>query len=118
MTNAKLSLNTDTIHYQVRSAVADLCSGVENIRLVATALGDRVGELLITAGAEELRQTAAVVKAHSFGVLASLATLSNKAEPRLRIFGMRRIQNRVTTTPPEASRASRGKLGVERAHRR
>jgi len=80
MTNAKLYLNTDTIHYQVRSAVADLCSGVENIRLVATALGDRVGELLTTAGPEELRQTAAVVKAHSFGVLASLATLSNRAE--------------------------------------
>lgn len=79
MTNAKLSLNTDTIHYQVRSAVADL-SGVENIRLIASALGDRVGELSITAGPEELRLTAAVVKSHSFGVLASLATLTNRAE--------------------------------------
>jgi len=39
MTHAKLSLNTDTIHYQVRSAVADLGLGVENIRLIATALG-------------------------------------------------------------------------------
>jgi len=80
MTNAKLSLNTDTIHYQVRSAVADLCMGVENIRLVAAALGDRVGQLPITAGPEELRQAAAVVKAHSFGVLASLATVTNRAE--------------------------------------
>jgi len=89
MTNAKLSLNTDTIHYQVRSAVADLGSGVENIRLIANALGDRVGELRLTAGPEELRQAAAVVRAYSFGVLASLATLTNRAERLATIADMR-----------------------------
>jgi hypothetical protein len=52
----------------------------ENVRLIAAALGDRVGELLATAGPEALRQVAAIVKTHSAGVLASMAGLASKAE--------------------------------------
>ncbi|HWA70682.1 MAG TPA: hypothetical protein VG937_00035 [Polyangiaceae bacterium] len=80
MTNATLSLNTDSIHHQVRKAVGELYSGAENVRLVAAALGDSVGQLLATAGPEELRQVAAIVKTHTTGVLASAAGLASKAD--------------------------------------
>ena len=50
------------------------------MRLIAAALGDRVGELAGTAGPETLRQVAAIVKTHSAGVLASMAGLASKAE--------------------------------------
>jgi hypothetical protein len=80
MTNATLSLNTDTIQYQVRKTAGELYAGAENVRLIAAALGDRVGELSATAGSEALRQVAAVVKTHSAGVLASMAGLASKAE--------------------------------------
>lgn len=80
MTNATLSLNEASIHYQVREAVGDLYSGAENIRLIAAALGDSVGETLATASADELRQVAAVVKTHTAGVLLSASSLANKAE--------------------------------------
>ena len=50
------------------------------MRLIAAALGDRVGELPATAGPELLRQVAAIVKTHSAGVLASMARLACKAE--------------------------------------
>jgi len=43
-------------------------------------LGDRAGELPATAGPEALRQVPAIVKAHSAGVLASMAGLASKAE--------------------------------------
>ena len=45
-----------------------------------SALGDRAGELPATAGPEALRQVPAIVKAHSAGVLASMAGLASKAE--------------------------------------
>lgn len=80
MTNATLSLNTDSIHHQVREAVGDLYSCAENVRLVAAALGDSVGEVLATADSDELRQVAAVVKTHSAGVLLSASRLASKAE--------------------------------------
>lgn len=50
------------------------------MRLIAAALGDRVGELHADAGPEALRQVAAIVKTHSAGVLASMAGLASKAE--------------------------------------
>jgi len=80
MTVATLSLNTDSIQYQVRKTTGELYAGAENLRLIAAALGDRVGELPATAGPELLRQVAAIVKTHSAGVLASMARLACKAE--------------------------------------
>jgi hypothetical protein len=80
MTNVTLSLNTDSIHHQVGKATGELYAGAENIRLVAAALGDRVGELIATAGPEELRQVAAIVKTHTRGVLVTAASLAGKAE--------------------------------------
>ena len=80
MTNATLSLNTDSIHHQVRKTAGELYAGAENVRLIAAALGDTVGELPATAGPEALRQVAAIVKTHSAGVLASMAGLASKAE--------------------------------------
>jgi len=80
MTNTTLSLNTDSIHHQVRKTAGELYAGAENVRLIAAALGDRVGELPATAGPEALRQVAAIVKTHSAGVLASMAGLASKAE--------------------------------------
>src|SRR5690349_16661017 len=80
MTIISVSLDPSSIHHLVRQAVGDLTNGAESIRLVATALGGSVGELLATAGAEELRQTAAVVRTHSIGVLTSAVTLASKAE--------------------------------------
>lgn len=80
MTNVTLSLNADSIHRQVGKATGELYASAENIRLVATALGDRVGELAATAAPEELRQIAAIVKTHMRGVLVSAADLAGKAE--------------------------------------
>ena len=80
MTNGTLSLKTSSIHHQVGRATNELYAGTENIRLVATALGDRVGELIATAGPEELRQVAAIVKTHTRGVLVTAAGLAGKAE--------------------------------------
>lgn len=80
MTNVTLSLNADSIHRQVGKATGELYAGAENIRLVATALGDRVGELVATAAPEELRQVAAIVKTHARGVLAIAARLAGRAE--------------------------------------
>ena len=39
MTNATLSLNTDSIQYQVRKTTGELYAGAENLRLIAAALG-------------------------------------------------------------------------------
>jgi len=64
----------------VRKTAGELYAGAENVRLIAAALGDRVGELPATAGPEALRQVAAIVKTHSAGVLASMAGLASKAE--------------------------------------
>jgi hypothetical protein len=80
MTDATLSLNTDSIHHQVRKTAGELYASAENVRLIAEALGERVGELPATAGAEVLRQVAAIVKTHSAGVLASMVKLASKAE--------------------------------------
>lgn len=80
MTNATLSLNTDSIHHLVRKTAGELYEGAENVRLIAAALGDRVGELHAEASPEALRQVAAIVKTHSAGVLASMAGLASKAE--------------------------------------
>ena len=62
MTNATLSLNTDSIQYQVRKTAGELYAGAENVRIIAAALGDRVGELPATAGPEALRQVAATAE--------------------------------------------------------
>ena len=64
----------------MRKTAGELYAGAENVRLIAAALGDRVGELPATAGPEALRQVAAIVKTHSAGVLASMAGLASKAE--------------------------------------
>jgi hypothetical protein len=80
MTNGTLSLKTSSIHHQVGKATNELYAGTESIRLVATALGDRVGELIATAGPEELRQVAVIVKTHARGVLVTAAGLAGKAE--------------------------------------
>src|SRR5690242_19534233 len=75
-----LTLNTDSIHYQVRKAVGELCSSAENIRLVASAVEDTAGELPGSAPSEELRRVAAVVKTQALGMLLSAARIANKAE--------------------------------------
>ena len=80
MANLTLTLNTDTIHYQVRRTVGELCSSAEKIRLVATSLEDTAGELPSTAPGDELRRVAVVVKTHALGMLLSAARIANKAE--------------------------------------
>ncbi len=80
MANPTLSLNTDTIHYQVRRTVAELCSSAEKIRLVANSLEDLAGVLPATARSDELRKVAVVVKTQALGMLVSAARIANKAE--------------------------------------
>jgi hypothetical protein len=43
MTNATLSLNTDSIQYQVRKTTGELYAGAENLRLIAAALWGQGG---------------------------------------------------------------------------
>ena len=55
MTNATLSLNTDSIHPQVRKTAGELYAGAENVRLVARSIGRQSGDLPATARPEALR---------------------------------------------------------------
>lgn len=80
MASQTLSLNTDTIQYQVRRTVGELCASADKIRLVATSLEDTAGELSSDTHGEELRRVAVVVKTHALGMLLSAARIANKAE--------------------------------------
>jgi hypothetical protein len=79
-TPARLSLDADAIPRQVSDAAAELSAEAQSVRLVATALETTLLELFASASADELRQSAAVVKAHAKSMLSAAATLLGKAE--------------------------------------
>lgn len=80
MAHETLSVNIDSIHDQVHTAVRELCSAAVRIRLVAAALESSVEELVSHAPAEHLLQAGAVAKAHASGVLQSIMDVAAKAD--------------------------------------
>jgi hypothetical protein len=76
----KVALSQDAIYHHVHATVTDLCACAEKLRLLGVALERSAGELLPNAPAEELRQGAAVVKAHALGALLGITEAANKAE--------------------------------------
>lgn len=75
-----LSLGIDSIQQQIRKTIAELYANAESIRLVASAMEDSVGEVLVDAPPEQLRQVAAIVRSHTAFVLLNATSLTNKAE--------------------------------------
>jgi hypothetical protein len=80
MTSETLSLNTDSIHRQVKRALCELYEGAENIRLLASALEERVGESFANSAPEELRLVAAATKAHVAGLISRAVGMASSAE--------------------------------------
>ena len=80
LTPVRLSLDADAIPRQVSDTAAELSAEAQSVRLVATALETTLVELFASASPDELRQSAAVVKAHAQSMLGAVATLLGKAE--------------------------------------
>lgn len=80
LTPVRLSLDADAIPRQVSDTAAELSAEAQSVRLVATALEATLVELFASASPDELRQSAAVVKAHAKSMLGAVATLLGKAE--------------------------------------
>lgn len=76
----KMLLSQDSIWQHVHATVTDLATCSEKLRLLGAALDRSAGELLSSAPAEELRQSAVVVKAHALAALLGATELANKAE--------------------------------------
>jgi len=101
-----LSLGIDSIQQQVRKAITELYANAESIRLVASAVEDSVGEVLVDAAPEQLRQVAAVVRSHTAFVLLNAVNLTNKAERLETIADIQEVSDEHATRSASAQTAS------------
>lgn len=101
LTPARLSLDADAIPRQVSEAAGELSAEAQSVRLVATALETTLLELFASASPDELRQSAAVVKAHAKSMLSAAATLLGKAERLETLADLREVAELPVTDETE-----------------
>lgn len=80
MASGKVYLERDSIQSQVKSAVRELVTDAEQVRLVVESVEAEAAEMFADCSVDELRRVAAVVRTHTVGMLLASSRMACRAE--------------------------------------
>lgn len=80
MANEKVCLELDSIQSHIKSAVRDVVTDAEQVRLGVASVEAEVAEMFADCSIEELRRISSLIRTHTLGLLVSAARMASRAE--------------------------------------